>query len=196
MWLRRTLFYAMTLSVCALEAGCCLFSACIAPDAPSHLTNPQEPNIKDSVVQVPFETADLQPVQQAADNAIERGKDGEGAWGDAGGGLWDKVSWHRDNISVSAHDNVVTLSTRVYFSARLAHSLGGTRVQFAQCGHGEPEASFDIGINVTLTPKSDWSIATDANLFGPTTVIPCHLSVANYDPASKIYPRIRDLAER
>jgi len=186
--IRQIVRCAVPLAMAALLSGCCMFEPCIKPDAPpqqasSHM---QAPPTADSTISVPLEVLDLRPIQDAVNKSIDSGKDGEGAWGDVGrDGLWDKVSWHRDDVVVTAHDNVISLSTKVYYSVRLAHSLGGTRVQFAQCGHGEPEASATVGVDVTLTPKSDWSVEVGAALVGPTTVTPCKMGMLNYDASAK-----------
>jgi hypothetical protein len=171
----------------------------INPAPPPHQTSSTQPPVRESTIVVPFQSENLNALAAMLNdpNAVPTGKDGEGAWGDVGqAGLWDKVSWHRDNFSVSASDNSIYISTTVHYSVRLAHELGGTRVQFAQCGHGEPEASFNVGIHATLTPQADWSLVSAMSLVGPVTGTPCNLGgigPLTYNASDKIAGLIRNL---
>jgi hypothetical protein len=186
-----------TVLVATILLGGCLTQPDTAP--PPIAVTPPPPQVQQSVIQVPFQTANLQQIANLVNDpaVVPTGQNGEGAWGDVGhDGLWDKVSWSRGNFTVTASNNAIDLTTTVQYQVQLSHLVGHAHVPLVQCGHGEPEASFSVGVHTTITPNSDWSFTVNPTLIGPTTVTPCHLGgigPLTYDASGKIAGLVHNL---
>ena len=147
------------------------------------------------------------------DHLVPPGKNGAGAWGNLNhDNLWDKVSWHRDDFSVTASDNTIRILTTVHYAAELAWGgpTGHARTLKTGCGDVEKNilsASLAVGVAVTITPNPDWSLTLHPMLIGPTTSTPCRLKILSfpvYDASQKIAntvknfltPKLTEIANR
>lgn len=174
-----------------LTGSLVLLTGCpMSPIAPEHkATIAPAPTVDDSVVTVPLHL-DLSAFKGVVNASVPAGQDGDGAWGDAGGGWWVKFSWHRDAIGISANGQTIVASTTVHYHGQV--SFSNAHLSLASCGVGEQEPTLTISLVATLTPEPDWSIKPTVSVPPAQVGYHCRLGAINYDISDRVAQTVHD----
>ena len=175
----------------ATVAATSLAGCAINPSEPTHAVNPAAPPaVSESVVQVPL-TFEFAPYQTFVNNAVPGQDPAEGAWGDIGGGWYNKHLWVRDPIVLSSQGNELDADTRIHYRFALAHLVGHHYQQVASCGY-DYDLNIVAGLKADLKPMPTWSIAPNLAVKNVDPGGQCLLTVAKINGTGKILEFVRN----